>query len=187
MNAEQVRAQPRRAALMAHALTAADQAWLLRSLAPERRRLLEGLLAELRELGIPPDGSLLDAVKLECAATTASVEPAETTERQLDRLPAAGVRDLAELLRHEPPGVAARLLAMRPWPWRSALLGYLGDDFARQVREASVEAGAPRLEAALGTALLGQLSGHLGQSGRLGAARIWNRARSMLVRPRSRR
>lgn len=186
MNAPQLRAGPRRAALVAHALSAADQAWLLQSLAPQRRRLLEGLLAELRDLGIPPDGALLDAVKLEAAAGSVPALPAETTEEQLDRLPAAGVRELAELLRCEAPGIAARLLAMRPWSWRPALLAHLGADFARQVHQTRVEAQAPRLETALGQAIAQRLSKHLQRPRRRVAAHIWDRARAGLPWPGSR-
>ncbi|RYZ06343.1 MAG: hypothetical protein EOO24_11760, partial [Comamonadaceae bacterium] len=104
-----VNAQPRRAALVAHAMSAADQAWLLQSMAPARRAELEGLLAELRALGIPPDASLLES--LDASASSETPTPPDP----LAHLAAHQVDALAVMLRQEPPLVTARLLRMRAW------------------------------------------------------------------------
>ena len=49
----------RRAALALHAVNRADRSWLLRRLPRASRRTLGRLLAELRELKLPPDATLI--------------------------------------------------------------------------------------------------------------------------------
>lgn len=172
-------ASPRRAALMAHALTAADQAWLLGSLPPVRRQVLQGLLTELRELGIPPDDALLEQVRRQPPLAA----PPETADARLERLPVAAVSALARLLQREPPTLTARLLGMKPWTWRERLLAGMEQEFARQVRELHIATRAPLLEAALCETLLRQLPAAQPREPALVLGHAWARARALLRRP----
>jgi hypothetical protein len=54
--------EPRKAALLLHAMRPRDQRWILDQLDANQRMVLQDLLAELKELGIPAEPSLLDAV-----------------------------------------------------------------------------------------------------------------------------
>lgn len=126
----------RRAALLLHALTAADRDWVLGALAPSRRAELQALMGELQELGIAPESEMVGRW----------LEP---ERHPLDDL---GGRDLARLARTlagEPPVLVARLLAARRWRWREALLARLPSAFAMQVRAASAAPRAPALERAM--------------------------------------
>jgi len=58
----------RRAALALHALAGRDQRWVLDRLAPAQRRLVSGLLGELRALRIPADVALLKSLRGPAAA-----------------------------------------------------------------------------------------------------------------------
>lgn len=136
----------RHAALLAHALAPRDQAWLLASLPPPRRRALQALLTELRDLGLPPDAAVLKGLTREAAP-----EPLQVLGRRQ-------IRVLAGLLQGEPPALAARLLAMRRWTWRPALLAAMGPGFVAAARAGAVMAPAPALDAALREALARQLA-----------------------------
>lgn len=87
----------RRAALALHALSAADRAWLLQRLSPAQREALNALLAELKELGIPPDQGVIRAALSQ--TTTAS----DFSEEE--------ARGLCLALEHEPPALQSLLLA----------------------------------------------------------------------------
>lgn len=86
----------RRAALSLHGLAEQDRSWVLAALRPEQRAMLQPMLAELRELGIPADaalhGTLLDG-------------PARVLDAQ-------DLAALAGVLREEPPKLGAILLRL---------------------------------------------------------------------------
>lgn len=107
----------RRAALALHALCDTDRAWMLASMPAAHRRLLEPLLEELRNLGLPRDGALVEGLAAAVAETSghACAAPASPLT------PAQAVH-LAAWLEAEPAQVAARLLVACPG-WRTALLG----------------------------------------------------------------
>lgn len=138
----------RRAALAVHALGPIDQDWLLRALPAHHRSVIEPLLAELRGLGIPPDGALA------ADAVTPAPGPVEPGMR-LEQLPDGSARALAELLQREPPALAARLLALRPWPWRSAVEEDFHPDFVAALGSVGPPRCAPALDTALCEAVLG--------------------------------
>lgn len=125
---------PRRAALLVHALPLRDQEWLLGSLPPHHRVELELLLEELRDLGIPPDESLLRDV-VEAAA------PGAGAAQRLEQLTPQQVAALVDLLRKEPPQLVATLLAARPWTWKREVLAALGEhgEQARPRRAAGLQ------------------------------------------------
>ncbi|QJW85533.1 hypothetical protein HK414_26280 [Ramlibacter terrae] len=144
--------QSRRAALMAHALPRDDQAWLLAALPASRRSVLEGLLAELKVPGIPPDPALLESID----AKNAPTPPASAADLP-DASSGAQVPMLAQVLQQEDPTVAACLLALRPWGWRDALLAAMPCEWAEKVKDVQSGTRAPALEAALCEALLGEV------------------------------
>ena len=108
-----------RAALALHALPGDDRDWVLEALPADQQSMLQPLLRELEELGIPREAGLFDGV------AGSRREQAITAVDALRALDGAGVRRLAGLLAAEPPRVAVALLAGGPWPWREQLLAGL--------------------------------------------------------------
>ena len=91
---------PRRAALALHALARRDQRWVLDRLAPAQRRLVSGLLGELRALRIPADAALLKSLRA----------PATAPRPRTDAQPPARLEVLGEWLAREQPFVVAACL-----------------------------------------------------------------------------
>lgn len=153
---------PRRAALLVHAMPAADRDWLLGTLASHHRVQLELLLEELRALEIPPDAALLREI-----VEAAPAGPADAQAR-LARLAPREVAKLVHLLRDEPPQLVATLLAAQPWPWKGAVLAALGER-ATQAR--------PQQAAALHQALCESVLRRLQDcpSAARAPARLWRR------------
>lgn len=107
----------RRAALAVHAMLPADRECVLRELPGPQRDLLQGLLVELADLGIPQDARLLRGAMIAPPDVPAArVECVEETA-----LSSRSTRSLVRWLRCEPPQVAARLLNACP-DWRVRLL-----------------------------------------------------------------
>ncbi|MBV8636354.1 MAG: hypothetical protein JO002_17820, partial [Burkholderiaceae bacterium] len=52
----------RQSALLLHGLNAADRHWILAQLAEDQRAQLNAFLAELEEIGMPPDRALAESV-----------------------------------------------------------------------------------------------------------------------------
>ena len=126
-----------------HALDRADRLWLLAQLPAVERERLEFMLEELAALGIPADRGVLDEVVSaappeEAAPPAARVDtphkPIDSSQQQsaLSRLDPAV---LVKLLRKEPAGLIARLLASHAWPWRDAVLEQLGPARRREIEE----------------------------------------------------
>lgn len=134
-----------RAALTLHALSGSDREWMLQSLTPEQRGVLQPLLAELQELGIPSDAQLFEA--LGNAGQGAPSAPPE--DDPLDRLDESALRQLAPMLAQEPARLTAALLATQSPAWRERLLGALPTDRAAQVRALVLPADASALQAAV--------------------------------------
>lgn len=133
---DQVAPEARRAALLLHGIARGDRSWLLGMLDERERAALEPLLEELQELGVPADRQLLgELTGAPAEPRDASVGsndrggPAEGAGPGLDheRLDRADPARLAAVLRDEPPGVIARLIAIRSWAWREELLPRLGE------------------------------------------------------------
>lgn len=98
----------RRAALALHALGEADREWLLERLPAQSRQTLGELLAELGELGIPPDDAVIRAALSEAAPG----ELMSTDE----------ARALCSVLAEEAPAVQSLLLATLAASQREAVL-----------------------------------------------------------------
>ncbi|HVE52859.1 MAG TPA: hypothetical protein VNB23_05705 [Ramlibacter sp.] len=148
--------QGRRAALMVHALAAADRQWLLEQLGTQERTQLQGMLSELQVLGIPASRSLVhDALAAAATASPAltpirtrpapvpivqpTVEAAETAaadspfQQHCAALRAFSVEPLVAVLQHEPTHLIAHLLRIEEWPWRQRFLEHLGETRRRAV------------------------------------------------------
>jgi hypothetical protein len=146
-------ASVRQAALLLHGMAPGDRTWLLDQLPLEQQEALSTLLVELAELGVPADPAFV---------RQAVAEFTPVTSRVLDGLTPSQLKALAELLRHEPPALAARLLAAGPWPWEAELLGAMGAAKRRQIEacmEPSLNAGGvgPMLLGAVVDAVTTQL------------------------------
>lgn len=143
----------RRAALLVHALPPEDQAWLLAALPSPQRDVVQSLLIELLELEIPVDEGLLQEVLARPVAPAAAV-----AADPLAALAACDARQLARLFESEAPALIARLLVLRPWPWKAALLTRLRPQLAREVVNAKPLPRAPALDEAICAALLRRLA-----------------------------
>jgi hypothetical protein len=130
----------RRAALLLHALPAADREWLLAELPDGARATLRGLVAELEELGIPSDHALVQEVvdgsrATGGAATSAPPAAPARPDGRLDALCAAAPTLVSHALRDEPAGLVATLLRVHDFPWREAVLARLDPVRRRDVEE----------------------------------------------------
>ncbi len=123
-------AGPRKAALLLHAMASETRLWLLSQLPEAQAETLRGLLAELSELGIPADETLLREVLADPDNATA----APSTDAQLAVIEQAGPGTLWLALRDEPAGLVARLLALFDLRWEQAFLDQLGPSKRHQVQ-----------------------------------------------------
>jgi hypothetical protein len=127
----------RQAALLLHTLPATDRAWMLSQLPDGQRVQMDRLLAEVAELGVPADPSLLDDVVRDAAgalpASRGALSPTTPVVRRLSRLSPTLV---AELLQGEPDRLIAQLLRLADWDWADEALQRLGPSRKRRVLEA---------------------------------------------------
>jgi hypothetical protein len=108
----------RQGVLIVHAMPADDQAWLLGQLEDGERAALLPLLDELAALGIPSEPGLLELAAGSALRDAAAAERARPGAALLALDGAA----MAEVLHGEPEALLVRVLAMRDWPWREAVL-----------------------------------------------------------------
>lgn len=121
----------RKAALLLHALSEQDRQWALSRLTTESRMTADGLLVELRTLGIPADESLIRDALLAVPAS-----PVKGTEELLFSACAA---DVARLLQHESVRTVALVLALEKWPWEEIFLASLEPEFRANVLRVRAE------------------------------------------------
>ncbi|KHK58667.1 hypothetical protein PI87_02680 [Ralstonia sp. A12] len=144
----------RSAALLLHALSEADRHWLLQRLRPEESAMLGPMLAELRQMGIPAERSLvssalhevpfLDGSDSRAGADTArggmpGPLSATTDADRIVWLKQAAPVALAEVFRAEPPQAIAYVLLLADWPWRAQLLTRMGPSIRGRVETAITE------------------------------------------------
>ncbi|WCM91112.1 hypothetical protein M5C99_11780 [Acidovorax sp. NCPPB 2350] len=190
--ADSVAMEPRKAALLLHAMTPADRSWVLDRMPQHQQHELRALLAELHELGISPDP---DAVREVLSATTAperDAAPGSWTDPDfLMAIDAGDVEALALAWRSQPVRMVAHALRLRPWPWRHALLEQLPHLQRRRVGDVleSMSETMPcaDMDNALALALMGGMrrccesarSGRQGraqiETGTVGAMQRWSR------------
>lgn len=123
--------EARKAALVFHALSAEDRAWILANLPSEQGRRLQSLAKELETLGIPSDPGLVQEVISRGPAQHGGRSTARSARGTHRDHPATraleGVEParLAHLLSKESPGLIAYLLDGHAWPWEVTLLRLL--------------------------------------------------------------
>lgn len=157
----------RRAAIVAHALSAEDQGWLFAQMAPSELPQLKALLAELVQLGVPADRRLLEQA-LDGAESAGVVRVPQTAKNlaPVDRsnldffvdLDAVNEGALVTALRQEPALLIARFLRIQSWPWKQKVIDALPAPLRQQVdgllaEPSDVSASGGALEEALLRAL----------------------------------
>lgn len=148
----------RQAALLLHAMSPSDRAWMLDALPQAQREALRALLSDLEALGIPSDPSII-------AEATASASPARhalpSDEDVLRTLDGERIDAMVRLMRAEPAGLIAESLRLAGWPWHKDLLSALDPQHRRQVEAAlsssSQGSTPPALRAALAASIVARL------------------------------
>lgn len=140
----------RQAALLLHAMSPIDRAWMLDAMPVREREALQVLLAELTALGIASDPALI------ADATMPLSDEAMLLSIAGDRLHA-----VIRALRSEPTAIIATWLRVADWPWREDLLNALEPDQRSRVQAllASTTVGPmpPALRAALIAAVVARV------------------------------
>lgn len=157
----------RRAAIVAHSLSAEDQGWLFAQMEPTALHQLKVLLAELVQLGVPTDRRLLEQA-LVAADSGGYVQASQVVKSRtppgrsnLDffiGLDAGSEGSLVTVLRQEPALLIARFLRIRAWSWKQKVLDGLPALLRQQVVDllevpSDVSAPGRLLEEALLSAL----------------------------------
>lgn len=106
-------AEYRQSALLLHGLNEPDRRWVLERLDEKEQRFLGEHLAELRNLGIPGDPTLIDVFR--------HPEPVAAD----DQLRSASVAQIQILLADEPIWLVRHVLSLEDWPWRQDFLATL--------------------------------------------------------------
>lgn len=141
----------RKAALVLHSLGTRDRHWMLQRLPSAHRELLQPLLDELAQLGLPADPGLVNQV-LGGLRSLAAVEPVGRST-----LEQASAPDIDLLVRGEPDALVGKLLSLFPWRWRDDFIALLPATRrgaiilaeASSARDAGAGISAPDLAAAL--------------------------------------
>jgi hypothetical protein len=114
----------RHAALLLHGMATEDRVWLLSQLDAPQRASLMPLLEELAQLAIPPDAGLVTEAVQTTLAEGAFDASFDSLAAQVTALP---VQKVVEILRREPHAIVSRIVSMRAWPWRHAVVMQLGE------------------------------------------------------------
>ncbi|MDQ8033152.1 MAG: hypothetical protein REJ50_14135 [Bordetella sp.] len=153
----------RRAALLLHAMDAADRVWVLEALPAHAQAVLRPLVAELEALGLERDPALVEqalraAEPPDHGAAMGAVPPVAgpgapgillPDEQFLMTLDAGQVRLLVAALGKEPPELIRLVLTTRAWPWHAALMQSLAESTRLRVQEGlgnSIELGDTALD-----------------------------------------
>lgn len=141
----QMRDPMRRVAILAHSLSAADQAWLYSQIPAAQLAHLQTLVSELVQLGIPADRQLLSQA-LQHSPSAGTREPtarAATASNDIEyfsNLDQRHVSALTTVLRHEPAILITRLMLIQRWSWKQQLLDSLPVLLRRQVEDSMSDA-----------------------------------------------
>lgn len=148
----------RRAALCLHALSKADQKWLLNALPSEHRQSLKGMLKELRMMGIPADSSLIPSVDDEAKDSVVAELQAERDVRSIiDR---ADEQQIRQIFDNEAPEIIATLLACCKWSWADSYLKSLPSDKRTGLLEV-MESKRGKVSSKVADTLIGLLANEL--------------------------
>ena len=155
----------RQSALLLHGLNAADRHWILAQLAEDQRAQLNAFLAELEEIGMPPDRALVESVLAHGGKAEGAARGGDTASF------GAGLRNadadaVLRVLGEQPSWLIAMILSMEPWAWREAV--YVGVDASK--RDRIKQALREKPPALLAHALVVELEARLEKSVRAPAA-----------------
>jgi len=140
----------RRAALAIHALARNDQRWVLERLAPAQRRLVSGLLGDLRALRIPADPALLPTLPVPATRAEAQPAPEAIAGWLAGERPFVVAACLLDLTRDHQAQVLARLAPSQAQAARMLMAGRLAEAQAlRQAVRTALQARHAQAEAAL--------------------------------------
>lgn len=145
--------QQRQAALLLHGMSPQDRDWTLRALPAAQRQVLQDLLTDLRQMGIPADPSLLRQALAEAPQAAPAMNGSTDWQHSLQQWPLTRVAVIKAQLDYAPARLVAAILGQSDWPWRAALLAILSDTQRREVRDLQGEPVAPAMAVAACAAL----------------------------------
>lgn len=145
----------RQAALTLHALSQDDRGRVWSRLDPAKRSLLEPLLTELKDLGVPAGQAWVDV-------DAPASKPDSEAAPDLDKLVRSARRLRADAalqaLSTQSLDTASCVLAWAPWPWRDAVLRNWSPEnrhsLSQRVQERAVTSASPFVMATLLHSLL---------------------------------
>jgi hypothetical protein len=123
----------RMAALLLHAMPTESRVWVLSQLPDEQRKSLQDLLAELQELGIPADRTLLSEVLSSGTTSSQGAVLRNDAEEQRAILERTAPGSIWLLLHDEPAGLIAWVVVLFGDQWANAFLEHLDTDKRGQV------------------------------------------------------
>lgn len=141
----------RKAALVLHALGAQDRHWVMQRLPELQRDLVQPLLEELAQLGLPADKGLVDDVLGSMPTPHRMDLPVASALEQVS------AHKVALLLQDEPDALVGKLLSLQAWPWKDHFISLLPRErraavlqsLASYTRDSGAGIVAPELDAAL--------------------------------------
>ncbi|MFZ6747097.1 hypothetical protein ACO0LC_28085 [Undibacterium sp. JH2W] len=141
----------RRSALMLHSMHTLDRQWILSKLDDKETSILNNLLEELQDLGLPVDQDLLSSIDNAEGQTSAIAAPRvraldQDWSGQIAYLNAADYRDLFAILSDESPGLLAFLLSIHPWTWQKEFLMCFDASIIRRIQECTKAMNEPSLQ-----------------------------------------
>lgn len=145
----------RQAALTLHALSLDDRGRVWARLDPARRSLLEPLLTELKDLGVPAGQAWVDVDAPAAKPESEAAPDLDKLVRSARRLRADAV---LQALSAQSLDTAACVLAWAPWPWRDAVLRNWSPEnrhsLSQRVQERAAASASPFVMATLLHSLL---------------------------------
>jgi len=184
----------RKAALLLHGMPAVDQQWILAQLPKEQGEDLQRLLDELKELGIPADGSLttqafsLPPRAVDSASVGGPLFEGERWDKVVEGINSVDPGCVWGILKDEPVGLIAALLNLHSWQWASAVLEGMGPVKRHQVDLIQTYRNHDSVNPAFGRVLrerlLTQFSQRLGTRQEMGARLPQGTIRRKLTLPR---
>ncbi|MFZ6778058.1 hypothetical protein ACO0LD_14600 [Undibacterium sp. Ji83W] len=149
----QISENTRRSALLLHSMSEADKQWVLGNLDGRDTQILNQLLSELNELGLPADQELLSdlnnmdkTVRVSSMKMTWSANVADlSVDQQIACLNTADYRDIFRVLVDESAELLAYFLQIYRWTWEKEFLACFDASMSRRIQEARAAIKEPYL------------------------------------------